>query len=73
MGFHVCQLIWMPVMSEELPCECEYYIEHNHIAVAVKKDDVIVGHLPRMHSATFQLFLRSDSIRSIVRSHVLLD
>ena len=30
--------------------------------MAIKKDSVIVGHLPRMHSATFWSFLQSSSI-----------
>ena len=46
MGFHVYKLIWTPV-------EREYYNGHGTYAVAVKKDGVVVGHLPRMQSATF--------------------
>ena len=50
------------MISEELPCEREYYNGHDPYAVAVKKDGVVVGHLPRTHSATFWSFLRSGSI-----------
>ena len=49
-------------MISELPCECEYYNEHDPYAVAIKKDSVVVGRLPRMHSATFWSFLQSSSI-----------
>jgi len=56
-GIHVYQVIWMPVMDEELPCEHKEYNGHDLCAVAVKKVGVIVGHLPRMHSATFWSFL----------------
>jgi len=36
-GLHAYQSIWMPVISEELPCEQDYYNGHNPFAVAVKK------------------------------------
>ena len=52
-GFHIYKLIWTTVISEELPCEREYYNGHDPYAVAVKKDGVVVGHLPRTHSAMF--------------------
>ena len=39
---------------------------HNLFAVAVTKDYVVIGHLPRKFSAIFWLFLRSGSIIYII-------
>ena len=55
-GFHIYKLIWTAVISEELPCEHEYYNGYDLNAVVIKKDGVVVGHLPRTNSATFWSF-----------------
>ena len=63
-GFHEYQSIWAPVAGEELrvPCKCEMHNPHNSFAVAVTKDHVVIGHLPRKFSAIFWSFLRSGLI-----------
>ena len=46
-GYHVYQTIWDAVVGETLECRRQPLNEHNRYAVAVIKDDVIIGHLPR--------------------------
>ena len=65
-GFHQYQSIWTPVVGEELPCKREACNLHNLFAVAVMKDHMVVGHLPRKLSAIFWLFLRNGSITCIM-------
>ena len=65
-GFHQYQSIWAPVLGEELSCKREMHNPHDSFAVAVKKDHVVVGHLPRKFSAIFWSFLRSGSITCII-------
>ena len=65
-GFHQYQSIWVPVLGEELACKHEMHNPHDSFAVAVTKDHVVVGHLPRKYSAIFWSFLRSGSITCII-------
>lgn len=57
-GYHVYKDIWLAVDGEILECRRETGNGHDPFAVAVLKEDVIVGHLPRKMSAVFSLFLR---------------
>ena len=63
-GFHEYQHIWTPVMGERL----EYVREPRDVyAVAMTKDDVVVGHVPRNISTPCSIFLRNGgSIHSTV-------
>ena len=45
-------------VGEELVCVREPHNSHNHYAVAVKREDVLIGHLPRKLSRLCSLFLR---------------
>ena len=45
-GYHVYQEAWEAAVGEELDCERELNNAHDHYAVAVKRMEVVVGHLP---------------------------
>ena len=57
-GYHVYQDIWSASVGEVLPCEREPANSTGRYAVAVTKDGVIIGHLPRKVSRVCYLFLR---------------
>lgn len=62
-GFHVYYTIWHVVNGEELMCEREPSNRRDRYAVAVIKEDEIIGHLPREISRICSLFLlRGGSI-----------
>ena len=50
--------IWDSAINEELPCEREVHNAMDHYVVAVKRDDVVVGHLPKKISRICSVFLR---------------
>ena len=57
-GYHEYQRIWTATVGEELQCEKERPRNPRDLyAVVVKKDDIIVGHLPRKISKICSLFL----------------
>ncbi len=47
MGYHTDQSVWTAVVGEELPCQRETVNPRDPFVVAVLKDEVIVGHIPR--------------------------
>ena len=57
-GYHIYKDIWPAVIGEVLACEREPSNSQDRYAVAVKKDETIVGHLPRKLSRICSLFLR---------------
>jgi hypothetical protein len=57
-GYHVYKEIWLAVIGECLPCEREVRNEKDRYAVAVKKEDTVIGHLPHKISRVCSLFLR---------------
>lgn len=57
-GYHVYQAIWTAVVGEELVCEREPTNSLDRYAVAVLKNEIIIGHLPRKTSKVCSLFLR---------------
>ena len=58
-GYHVYHLIWdAPIDGEGLECFREVGNVHNPSAVAIKKDGVIVGHVPRIILAVCSSFIR---------------
>lgn len=63
-GFHHYQSIWTPVICEELPCKQEAHNSHDLFTVAVMKDHMVVGHLPRKLLAIFWSFLQNSSIET---------
>ena len=50
--------IWKAAVGEELVCVREPHNSHDRYAVAVKREDVLIGHLPRKLSRLCSLFLR---------------
>ena len=57
-GYHIYRDVWQPVNGEVLQCERQTSNRHDPFAVAIKKNDVVVGHVPRRFSAICSLFLR---------------
>lgn len=57
-GFHIYQDVWLPVIGEELHCHRETANMVDRYAVAVTKNDQIVGHLPKKISKLASLFIR---------------
>ena len=56
--------IWTPVEGEMLSCVQEMSNRFNPFAVAIKKDSIVVEHMPRKISAICFLFLRRHGIIS---------
>ena len=50
--------IWDAAIGEVLVCERDPHNVEDRYAVAVKKDDVVIGHLPRNFSRVCSLFIR---------------
>ena len=57
-GYHVYKEIWTAVIGETLSCTREPDNANDRYAVAVLKDGMIIGHLPRKISKVCSLFLR---------------
>ncbi len=57
-GYHVYESIWTAVVGEEFPCVREPGNTFDPLAVAVKREETIIGHVPRKISSTCALFLR---------------
>ena len=49
-GYHIYKDIWSSTVGEHLICEREMLNLTDKYAVTVLKDDVIIGHLPRVMS-----------------------
>ena len=70
--FYEYQSIWTPVVGKELSCKHEMHNPHDSFTVAVIKDHMVIGHLPRKFSAIFWSFLQSGSISCIITgSHAI--
>ena len=52
-GFHVYHTIWTPTVNEEHPTQREHGNTEDQYAVAITKNGVIIGHVPRELSRTF--------------------
>ena len=66
-GHHFYQRIWTPEIVEYLVCERQPTNSIDRYTVAVVKDNIIVGHLPRAQSKIYSLFLfRNGTIDCIV-------
>ena len=57
-GYNVYKDVWAAVIGEELVCQRERGNSCDHYAVAVIKEDVVVGHLPQKISRVSSLFIR---------------
>ena len=60
-GYHVYNYkdTWEVVIGEELECVSEQSNTIDQYAVAVSKDDTIVGHLPKTSAHIYSLFLKA--------------
>ena len=56
--YHIYKHIWNATMSERLECVMDPSNSHDRYAVAVEKDGMIIGHLPRKVSRVSTLFLK---------------
>ena len=67
-GYHVYKDYWEAATGEILRCCEERTNIHDPFAVAIIKDDSVVGHVPRKISTVCSLFLRSGgSIRYAIK------
>ena len=57
-GYHVYQAIWTAAIGEVLPCVRELTNIEDRYAVAVQRNGITVGHLPKKVSRICSLFLR---------------
>ena len=57
-GHHIYYPVWTSYVEEQLVCIREPLNSIDRFAVAVKKDDSVVGHLPKKISKICLLFLR---------------
>ena len=58
-GYHVYQQIWTAVPDETLHCSRETSNRTDFFAVAVLKNDEVVGHVPRRDACVASLFIRN--------------
>ena len=66
-GYHVYKDIWAAAIGEEQVCDREPTNMADRYAVAVLKQETVIGHLPRKISKVCSLFLRrGGSIRCTV-------
>ena len=66
-GYHVYYDRWTPTVGEVLMCEVEDENASDRYAVAIKKGDETIGHVPRKISAACNLFLElGGSLRCII-------
>ena len=56
-GYHVYKNLWDASIGEDILCEREPLNDADRYAVAVLKDDTVVGHIPRKISRICSLFL----------------
>ena len=63
-GYHIYKDTWDAVIGEHLPCRRETSNRHDPFAVAIVKENNVVGHVPRKMSATCSLFLRKSGLMS---------
>ena len=59
-GHHVYKAIWTPVIGEELEVKTEEDNNHDQHAVAVVKDGLVIGHMPRLVAELSWFFLKRD-------------
>ena len=57
---HVYKDIWTPFVGEILNVQQEVHNAEDHFAVAVVKNEMIIGHVPREVSHLFWYFIEQD-------------
>ena len=69
-GYHVYQDVWSTRVGEQLTCDREPGNHHDTFAVAIKKDNVTLGHVPRCIFPVCFIFLRQGrTISCTVTGH----
>ena len=57
-GYHIYQSVWDAIIGESLICVIENDNSNDKFAVAVTRNNTIVGHVPRTFSSLCSIFLR---------------
>lgn len=57
-GHHVYKVLWTPIIGEELGVSAEERNDHDRHAVAVTKNEDIVGHVPCELDKTLDFYLK---------------
>lgn len=69
-GYHIYRNVWQAVVGEVLDCVREPQNSSDRYAIAVKKDQTTIGHLPRKLSRLCSLFMRrGGTIQCRVTGH----
>ena len=65
-GYHEYRKIWTPFLQEELSGEMELANPVDKYAVAVKKNNVVVGHLPlvNLQRQYFTFFVQMNGVNA---------
>ena len=61
-GYHIYKDVWSAAVGTTLSCQVERFNPHDSYAVAMIKDDVVVGHVPKNILVAFSAFLRRGGI-----------
>ena len=61
-GYHLYKNIWEAAIGEELQCERETRNTKDRYAVAVKKDGMVVGHLPKTSPTFVRFFYEEETL-----------
>ena len=56
--FMCIQKVWEPQLNKELHCMLELANEYDKNAVAIVRDDQIVGHIPQVNSKVCAFYIR---------------
>ena len=69
-GHHIYKTVWIHFIGKTLSLRIEDGNEQDSLAVAVIKNDNIVGHTPRQFSRVFYFFLNHDgTIHAEITGH----
>ena len=47
LGYHIYKVVWQAAVGEVLPCKRQINNEKDRYALAVTKDDTVIGHLKK--------------------------
>ena len=62
-GYYAYKDVWAAVHGEELPCQSEVGNWFDSFAVAIMRDETVIGHKPKKISSVCSLYLcRGGSI-----------
>ena len=61
-GHHIYKDVWTPIIGEQLLVEKEEGNEHDTFAIALLKDNSVVGHMPKELSHIARHFLSHEGV-----------